>query len=82
MDLAARRLLDDVIRERRDEGQAVILVSHALADVKRLCDRIAVLRAGRVAYTGRVADLAQDVPSDEAGPLESAVEAIYAGATQ
>lgn len=81
MDLAARRLLDDVIRQRREQGHTVILVSHSLPDVKRLCDRIAVLRAGRVAFTGRVADLTQEVQSEESGPLESAVEAIYAGAT-
>lgn len=82
MDLGARRLLDEVICQRREQGNSVILVSHALSDVKRLCDRVAILRAGRVAYTGRVADLAQDVQFDEIGPLESAVEAIYAGATQ
>jgi ABC-2 type transport system ATP-binding protein len=82
MDLPARRLLDDVIRQRRELGNSVILVSHSLADVKRLCDRVAVLRSGRVAYDGRVADLADDVHFDETGPLESAVEAIYAGATQ
>lgn len=84
MDLPARRLLDDVIRERRAMGHSVILVSHALADVKRLCDRVAVLRAGRVVYVGSMADLAGDTPGheQETEPLESVVEALYAGATQ
>ncbi len=83
MDLPARRLLDDVIRERRQQGHAVILVSHGLADVRRLCDRIAVLRGGRVAYLGTIAELAGSEPlaDEEQGPLESAVEALYAGAT-
>ena len=52
MDLAARRLLHEVICQRRESGHSVILVSHALADVARLCDRVAVLRAGRVVYIG------------------------------
>lgn len=81
MDLAARRLLDDVIRQRREQGHSVILVSHALTDVQRLCDRVAVLRSGRLAYVGNVSDLAQNVHTPEIEPLESAVEAFYAGAT-
>jgi ABC-2 type transport system ATP-binding protein len=82
MDLPARRLLDEVIRERRQLGHSVILVSHALADVRRLCDRVAVLRAGRVAYVGSVADLARDglAHEQEIEPLESVIEALYAGA--
>jgi len=84
MDLAARRLLDEVILERRAQGLSVILVSHALADVRRLCDRIAVLRGGRVAYQGTISDLAGEEQQleDGDGSLESAVEAIYAGATR
>jgi ABC-2 type transport system ATP-binding protein len=81
MDLPARRLLDEVIDERRRQGNSVILVSHALADVRRLCDRIAVLRAGRVAYLGTVQNLAgHDDMNPGHEPLESAVEALYAGA--
>ncbi len=80
MDLPARRLLDDVIEERRNAGHTVILVSHSLADVRRLCDRIAVLRAGRMAYLGTVTGLAgQELAGDDDSPLESAVEALYAG---
>jgi ABC-2 type transport system ATP-binding protein len=90
MDLPARRLLDEVICERRQQGHSVILVSHALSDVRRLCDRVAVLRGGRVAYSGTVAGLTgqdelqhEDKPQhDDHGPLESAVEALYAGATK
>jgi ABC-2 type transport system ATP-binding protein len=81
MDLPARRLLDDVIVKRREQGNSVILVSHALSDVQRLCDRVAVLRCGRLAFAGKTSDLAQDVHSPDSEPLESAVEAFYAGAT-
>ncbi len=82
MDLPARRLLDDVIRERRTAGHSVILVSHALPDVKRLCDRVAVLRGGRVAFTGTTTELAGAgfPPQPGEDQLESAVEALYAGA--
>jgi ABC-2 type transport system ATP-binding protein len=81
MDLSARRLLNEVICQRRLRGHSVLLVSHALADVQRLCDRVAVLRDGRVAFVGRVADLAQDVASHEPQSLECAVEPLYEGAS-
>ncbi len=37
------------LRRLADEGRSVILVSHKLEDVQVLCDRVTVLREGRVA---------------------------------
>lgn len=39
----------ELIRRIRDSGVAVILVSHQMPDVMRVCDRVTVLRQGRVA---------------------------------
>src|SRR5580658_5298595 len=58
MDLNAKRLLDDVLVERKALGHTAILISHALAEVERRCDRVAVLRGGKVAFIGPIADLA------------------------
>jgi ABC-2 type transport system ATP-binding protein len=81
MDLAARKLLHDVIRRRQDEGKTAILVSHNLPDVKRLCDRVAVLREGQVAFDGPLAALAEEHPSDAStDTLEGTLEAMCAGA--
>ncbi|HLI41083.1 MAG TPA: ATP-binding cassette domain-containing protein [Streptosporangiaceae bacterium] len=41
----------DLIRRVRDEGIAVVLVSHQMPDVLAVCDRAAVLRLGQVAAT-------------------------------
>ncbi len=57
MDLAARRLLHEVVRERRAAGQTVLLVSHAVSDVEQLCDLALVLREGRVVFSGTCDDL-------------------------
>jgi ABC-type sugar transport system ATPase subunit len=37
-----------LIRQMRDEGIAVILISHRLNDVMEVTDRIVVLRQGRI----------------------------------
>ena len=38
-----------VIREARDEGRTVFLSSHVLSEVERVCDRVAIVRGGRLA---------------------------------
>ena len=63
MDLAARKLLHELIDRHKAAGKTAILVSHSMADVGRLCDQVAVLRDGRLAFTGLLADLlAGDCP--------------------
>jgi ABC-2 type transport system ATP-binding protein len=55
---------DGIIEMRRlvraladDEGRTVLLSSHLLDEVQRVCDRVAILRSGCLAAEGRVADL-------------------------
>lgn len=45
------------VQHARDRGQAVFLSSHILSEVEALCDRIAILRAGRLAEVGTMAQL-------------------------
>ncbi|MFH0916043.1 MAG: ABC transporter ATP-binding protein [bacterium] len=46
-----------VIREARDEGRTVFLSSHVLSEVERVCDRVAIVRAGRLATLETTASL-------------------------
>jgi ABC-2 type transport system ATP-binding protein len=87
MDLAARRLLHQIIRERQEQGHTAILVSHLLSDVERLCSRVAVLRNGRLGFIGRVDELKRKADADEpdaasSSIFENALEPYYAGAVQ
>jgi polyether ionophore transport system ATP-binding protein len=41
----------------RDRGHAVLLSSHILAEVEQLCDRVSIIRAGKVVESGTLADL-------------------------
>ena len=49
--------LVDVVRRLRRDGVAVVYVSHRLEEVFRLCDRVSVLRDGRLVHTSLVADI-------------------------
>jgi ABC-2 type transport system ATP-binding protein len=39
----------EILREAREEGRTVFLSSHVLSEVERVCDRVAIVRAGRLA---------------------------------
>ncbi|MBB5780867.1 ATP-binding cassette domain-containing protein [Nonomuraea jabiensis] len=46
-----------VIRRLRDAGIAVMYVSHRLDELYRVCDQVTVLRDGRVAHSGPLAEV-------------------------
>lgn len=48
LDPAGRKLVRDVIREQCDRGATVFLNSHLLGEVEQSCDRVALIRDGRV----------------------------------
>ncbi|GAA4232166.1 ribose transport system ATP-binding protein [Streptosporangium album] len=49
--------LFEVIRGLRDQGRSVIYVSHRLDELYQICDRVTVLRDGRLVHTGKLAEL-------------------------
>ncbi len=57
LDPVNRQLMMDLIEERRKEGATVILVTHNMDEVERLCDRALLLRGGRAAAYGTIADI-------------------------
>ncbi|NJL56793.1 ATP-binding cassette domain-containing protein [bacterium] len=48
-----------LVRRLRDEGVAIIYVSHRLAEIRRLCDRIAILRDGKLITAQPVSELTE-----------------------
>jgi ABC-2 type transport system ATP-binding protein len=51
----------DLIRELKAEGVTVLLSSHLLDQVQRICDRVALFQSGRIALMGSVAALSVQV---------------------
>ena len=56
------------VREARDRGQTVLLSSHILSEVEAVCDRVAMLRAGRIIETGRPRRAARPRRASTYGP--------------
>ncbi len=63
LDPAARRATWDLIREVRDRGCTIVLVTHFMEEAERLCDRLAVVDAGRVVATGSPQELIAAEPT-------------------
>jgi ABC-2 type transport system ATP-binding protein len=45
------------VQEERDNGRTVLLSSHILSEVEALCDRVSIIRRGKVVETGTLSDL-------------------------
>jgi sodium transport system ATP-binding protein len=56
--LAAREVLDTVAR-LRDQGKCVLYSSHIMSEVKRICDRLAIMHRGAILAHGTLDDLAR-----------------------
>jgi len=52
LDPHARALFKAALRRRRQAGAAVLMTSHALADIDETCDRIAILHDGAIRFDG------------------------------
>ncbi len=77
LDLNGRQLLREVVREFKTAGKTVLLVSHVLPEVQELCDRVAVLVAGKVVHQGPLAELLTDPKANRDRALEAALKPIY-----
>lgn len=60
LDPTARRETWRLIERIRDHGATVVLVSHYMDEVERLCDRVGVLHEGRIAALGTPSELVTD----------------------
>jgi ABC-2 type transport system ATP-binding protein len=57
LDPSARRQTWRLVERIRDEGTTVVLVSHYMDEVEYLCDRVGLLRDGRMDVVGTPAEL-------------------------
>jgi ABC-2 type transport system ATP-binding protein len=59
LDPAGRRIVRDLLEELRRRGVSVLLNTHLLSEVERVCDRVAIIDRGELLAEGRPDDLAR-----------------------
>ena len=51
------QVFTQLIRERAAQGVTVLLSSHILSEVEKLCDRLSIIKQGRLIESGTLAEL-------------------------
>jgi ABC-2 type transport system ATP-binding protein len=86
LDPLMERAFQECVREARGRGQTVFLSSHILSEVEALCDRIAILRAGRLVEVGTLAEMrhlsALHVEAELDGPVPDLAGVAGVGALE
>jgi ABC-2 type transport system ATP-binding protein len=76
LDPIGRREVRDLIAELRHEGKTVFMCSHILSDIEVLCDRVAILKRGRLSQVGHLSELRQQVAG------QNGIEIVVTGTTE
>jgi ABC-2 type transport system ATP-binding protein len=59
LDPVGRREVRDLIASLRESGKTVFMCSHILSDIEVLCDRVAILKKGKLSQVGHLDELRQ-----------------------
>lgn len=70
LDVAAAETILRLVERCRDEGKTVLLSTHHMHEVERVCDRVIVIGQGRLCFTGTVEEMRTH---GEGGALASAL---------
>lgn len=65
LDIEARYEVWELIRQLQQQGTTVLLTTHLLDEAERLCQRIGILKQGRILAQGTLTELRQRIPAQE-----------------
>lgn len=57
LDPLNERVFQEAVLDLKQRGKAVLLSSHILSEVERMCDRIGIIREGQIIETGSLAEM-------------------------
>ncbi|HEX9098238.1 MAG TPA: ABC transporter ATP-binding protein [Candidatus Dormibacteraeota bacterium] len=76
LDPLMEAVFQDCIREVKTQGRTVLLSSHVLAEVEALCDRLSIIRLGRVVERGTLNELRHLTRTAITAETESPAESL------
>jgi ABC-2 type transport system ATP-binding protein len=79
VDPVGRREIRDLLQEEARNGTAVLLNSHMLSEIELTCDRVAMLRNGKVAIEGSIEELTRKSAKYKmvATPIDDALVSLF-----
>ncbi|ANU09135.1 antibiotic ABC transporter ATP-binding protein [Planococcus antarcticus DSM 14505] len=57
LDPLMERVFQEYVMEAKKQGKSVLLSSHILSEVEKLCDKVAIIREGKIIETGTLKEL-------------------------
>ncbi|MEM6448819.1 MAG: ABC transporter ATP-binding protein [Cyanobacteria bacterium P01_D01_bin.105] len=75
LDIEARYEVWELIRSLKQQGVTILLTTHLLDEVERLCDRIGIIKQGQLLAEGTLATLQKRIPAAEVVTIETDDEA-------
>lgn len=57
LDPLMESVFQEVVREKINEGKSILLSSHILSEVEKLCDRVCIIRQGQIIESGTLDEL-------------------------
>ena len=77
LDVLTSRHIVDFVRKCRADGKTVLLSTHIMSEVKKLCDRVGIIHNGQLQFVGTLDEMEQQFGSD----LEEAFISIVSEAS-
>lgn len=65
LDIEARYEIWELIRHLQNQGMTILLTTHLLDEAERLCQRIGILKQGRIVAEGSLPELRRLIPAQE-----------------
>lgn len=57
LDPLMEQVFQECVNEKKNNGKCILLSSHILSEVERLCDRVSIIREGKIVETGSLNEL-------------------------
>ncbi|NET01817.1 MAG: ABC transporter ATP-binding protein [Sphaerospermopsis sp. SIO1G1] len=74
LDIEARYEIWELINQLKNQGLTILLTTHLLDEAERLCNRIGILKNGKILAEGSLSELKKFIPGEEVLVLQTSEE--------